>query len=121
MLVGVDTSGSVSSEELVEFMNELYHMHKTGNQITVAQFDTELTSVEDFNPKKNWNIKGRGGTCFQPVTDHYNDPKNKYSAFICLTDGEAPNPDNCPQNALWVHSSRSKINKELTGLKIQLN
>jgi len=121
VLVGVDTSGSVSSEELVEFMNELYHMHKTGNQITVAQFDTELTSVEDFNPKKNWNIKGRGGTCFQPVTDHYNDPKNKYSAFICLTDGEAPNPDNCPQNALWVHSSRSKINKELTGLKIQLN
>ena len=121
VLVGVDTSGSVSSEELVEFMNELYHMHKTGNQITVAQFDTELTSVEEFNPKKNWNIKGRGGTCFQPVTDHYNDPKNKYSAFICLTDGEAPNPDNCPQNALWVHSSRSKINKELTGLKIQLN
>ena len=121
VLVGVDTSGSVSSEELVEFMNELYHMHKTGNQITVAQFDTELTSVEDFNPKKNWDIKGRGGTCFQPVTDHYNDPKNKYSAFICLTDGEAPNPDNCPQNALWVHSSRSRINKELTGLKIQLN
>ena len=121
VLVGVDTSGSVSSEELVEFMNELYHMHKTGNQITVAQFDTELTSVEDFNPKKNWNIKGRGGTCFQPVTDHYNDPKNKYSAFICLTDGEAPNPDNCPQNALWVHSSRSKINERLTGLKIQLN
>ena len=121
VLVGVDTSGSVSSEELVEFMHELTHMHKTGNQITVAQFDTQLTSVEDFNPKKNWEIKGRGGTCFQPVTDHYNDPKNKYSAFICLTDGEAPNPDNCPKNALWVHSSHSRINDELTGIKIQLN
>ena len=119
VLVGVDTSGSVSSEELVEFMHELCHMHKTGNQITVAQFDTQLTSVEDFNPKKNWNIKGRGGTCFQPVTDHYNE--NKYSAFICLTDGEASNPENCPKNALWVHSSRSRINKELTGIKIQLN
>ena len=121
VLVGVDTSGSVSSEELVEFMNELCHMHKTGNQITVAQFDTEITSIEEFNPKKNWEIKGRGGTCFQPVTDHYNDPKNKYSAFICLTDGEAPDPDNCPKNALWVHSSHSRINKELTGIKIQLN
>jgi len=119
VLVGVDTSGSVSSEELVEFMNELYHMHKTGNQITVAQFDTELTSVEEFNPKKNWNIKGRGGTCFQAVIDHYNE--NKYSAFICLTDGEAYNPNNCPKNALWVHSSRSRINEELTGIKIQLN
>ena len=96
-------------------------MHKTGNQITVAQFDTQLTSVEEFNPRKNWEIKGRGGTCFQPVTDHYNDPKNKYSAFICLTDGEAPNPENCPKNALWVHSSMSRINEELPGIKIQLN
>tara|TARA_R100000700_G_C3170821_1_gene145432 strand:+ start:716 stop:1888 length:1173 start_codon:yes stop_codon:yes gene_type:complete len=121
VLVGVDTSGSVSSKELVEFMNELVHMHRTGNKITVAQFDTELTSVEEFNPKKHWEIKGRGGTCFQAVTDHYNDPKNRYSAFICLTDGEAPNPDNCPKNALWVHSSRSSINEELTGIKIQLN
>ena len=121
VLVGVDTSGSVSSKELVEFMNELVHMHRTGNKITVAQFDTQLTSVEEFNPKKHWEIKGRGGTCFQPVTDHYNDPKNKYSAFICLTDGEASNPYNCPKNALWVHSSKSRINEELTGIKIQLN
>ena len=119
VLVGVDTSGSVSSKELVEFMNELVHMHKTGNKITVAQFDTQLTDVSEFNPKQNWEIKGRGGTCFQPVTDHYNE--NNYSAFICLTDGEAPNPDNCPKNALWVHSSRSRINEDLTGIKIQLN
>ena len=119
--VGVDTSGSVSTNELKEFMNEIHHMHKTGHKITVVQCDTQINSIEEFNPKKNWEIKGRGGTCFQPVTDHYNDPKNKYSAFICLTDGEAPDPDNCPKNALWVHSSHSKINKELTGIKIQLN
>ena len=121
VLVGVDTSGSVSSEELIEFMHELCHMHKTGNQITVAQFDTQLTDVSEFDPKKNWEIKGRGGTNFQPVVDHYNDPKTKYSAFICLTDGEAYNPENCPKNALWVHSSCSHINEELPGIKIQLN
>ena len=121
VLVGVDTSGSVSTDELKEFMNEICHMHKTGNQITVAQFDTELTSVEEFNPKQDWEIKGRGGTCFQPVTDHYNDPKTKYSGFICLTDGEAPSPENCPKNALWVHSSMSRINEDLPGIKIQLN
>ena len=121
VLVGVDTSGSVSTEELIEFMHELTHMHKTGNEITVAQFDTELTDVSPFDPKKSWEIKGRGGTYFQPVVDHYNDPKTKYSAFICLTDGEAYNPENCPKNALWVHSSRSNINEELPGIKIQLN
>ena len=121
MLVGVDTSGSVSSEELVEFMHEICHMHKTGNTITVAQFDTTVTDVSLFNPKKSWEIKGRGGTDFQPVVDHYNDPNNKYSGFICLTDGEAPSPNNCPQNALWVHSSKCDINGELPGIKIQLN
>ena len=121
VLVGVDTSGSVSTEELIEFMHELCHMHKTGNEITVAQFDTELKDVSPFDPKKSWEIQGRGGTYFQPVVDHYNDPKLKYSAFICLTDGEADNPNNCPKNALWVHSSMSRINEDLTGIKIQLN
>jgi len=121
MLVGVDTSGSVSSEELVEFMHEICHMHKTGNQITVAQFDTEITDIPVFDPKKNWEIKGRGGTYFQPVVDHYNDPKTKYSGFICLTDGEAGTPTDCPKNALWVHSSKCNINEDLPGIKIQLN
>lgn len=117
--VGVDTSGSVSSDELVEFMNEITHMHKTGHKITVVQCDTEITSIEDFNPKKDWQIKGRGGTEFQPVIDHYN--KSNYTALIYLTDGEAYAPENCPKNTLWVHSSSCRINEELPGLKIQLN
>lgn len=121
VLVGVDTSGSVSSEELVEFMHELVHMTRTGNDITVAQFDTQVTDISKFDAKKNWDIKGRGGTAFQPVVDHYNHPKSQYSAFVCLTDGEANAPENCPKNALWVHSSQSSINNALPGLKIQLN
>ena len=121
VLVGVDTSGSVSSEELVEFMHELVHMTRTGNDITVAQFDTQVTDISKFDAKKNWDIKGRGGTAFQPVVDHYNHPKSQYSAFVCLTDGEASAPENCPKNSLWVHSSRSSINNALPGLKIQLN
>ena len=64
--VGVDTSGSVCNEELKEFMNELTHMHKTGHKITVVQCDTQVNSVEEFNPRKDWEIKGRGGTSFQP-------------------------------------------------------
>ena len=64
------------SYNLREHMNDLNASdNKTGNKITVAQFDTQHTSIEEFNPKKNWEIKGRGGTCFQPVTDHYNDPQ----------------------------------------------
>tara|TARA_Y100000592_G_scaffold67814_1_gene105418 strand:- start:16108 stop:17271 length:1164 start_codon:yes stop_codon:yes gene_type:complete len=121
ILVGVDTSGSVSNSELKEFMNELVHMHKTGHKITVAQCDTQLNSIEEFNPRKDWEIKGRGGTSFQPVIDHFNEKKGKYTALIYLTDGEAYTPENCPHNTLWVHSSRCNINQDLPGLKIQLN
>ncbi len=121
ILVGVDTSGSVSNKELKEFMNELVHMHKTGHKITVAQCDTQINSVEEFNPRKDWEIKGRGGTSFQPVIDLYNKKKGLYTALIYLTDGEAYTPDDCPKNALWVHSSNCSINEELPGLKIQLN
>lgn len=120
ILVGVDTSASVSTDELKEFMNEIYHMHKTGNKITIAQCDTQLNSVEDFNPRKDWEIKGRGGTSFQPVVDHYNSV-GKYTALIYLTDGEAYKPDNCPKNTLWVLSSRSSMNNDLPGKVIKLN
>jgi len=118
--VGIDTSGSVNNDELKEFVNELCHMHKTGHKITVVQCDTGIRSVEDFNPNKDFEVHGRGGTSFQPVIDHYNE-NGHYTALIYLTDGEAWSPENCPKNALWVHSSVSRINEELPGLKIQLN
>ena len=119
--VGVDTSGSVSTEELKEFMNELHHMHKTGHRITVVQCDTQIVDISDYNPHKDWNIKGRGGTDFQPVIDHYNEPRSTYTALIYLTDGEAYTPEKCPKNALWVHSSKCSINNDLPGYRIQLN
>lgn len=118
--VGIDTSGSVSSSELLEFMNEIRHMHKTGNVITVIQCDTKINSIEEFNPKKDWKIKGRGGTSFQPVIDHFNKHK-RYTALIYLTDGEAGAPSNCPKNTLWVLSSKSKMNDNLPGKVIKLN
>ena len=120
ILVGVDTSGSVNNDELKEFMSELTHMHKTGHKITVAQCDTQINSIEEFNPKRDWEIKGRGGTDFQPVIDHFND-HGRYTALIYLTDGEASSPEDCPKNTLWVLSSISTMNDELPGRVIKLN
>ena len=121
ILVGVDTSGSVNNDELKEFFSELTHMHKTGHKITVAQCDTSLVSVEEFKPKKDWEIHGRGGTSFQPVIDHFNEKKGVYTALVYLTDGEAYSPENCPKNTLWVLSSISDMNDELPGQVIKLN
>tara|TARA_R110002020_G_scaffold335596_1_gene550773 strand:+ start:11016 stop:12185 length:1170 start_codon:yes stop_codon:yes gene_type:complete len=121
ILVGVDTSGSVSTAELKEFWNELCHMHKTGHKITVAQCDSQFQGVKEFNPRHDWEVKGRGGTDFQPVVDHFNENKRNYTALIYCTDGEAPSPEDCPKNTLWCLSSCSGDNDELPGLVIKLN
>ena len=121
ILIGVDTSGSVNTEELKHFMSEMHHVQKTGHQITVAQCDTGISDISPFNKNKDWEIRGRGGTCFQPVIDHYNEKRGYYTALIYLTDGEAPAPEDCPKNTLWVLSAQSNWTDHLPGLTIQLN
>ena len=120
-LVAIDTSGSVSNDELREFLNEITHIHKTGNEISIMQCDTKAYDPEPFNPKKDFTVKGRGGTDFQPVIDHYNRYPGRYTSLIYLTDGEAPAPERCPKKVLWCLSSRSSMTDHLPGYTIKLN
>jgi len=122
ILVAIDTSLSVCEEELAEFRNELHHMHKTGHDIDIMMCDTEIQSHFRFNPRKEFVIKGRGGTRFKPVVDFYEKNLKRYSCLIYLTDGEAYDVETARGNILWVHSSKSReINEDLPGRKIQLN
>jgi len=122
ILVAVDTSGSVSTNELVEFLHEIHHISRTGTEVTLVQCDTAISHIGKFDPKKDFEIHGRGGTSFHPVTDYYDANKKKYNCLIYLTDGEAPAPEKCRGPVLWVISSQSQgLNKDLKGLQIQLN
>lgn len=120
ILLGVDVSGSVSRDELYEFLQEIHHIQKTGTEIMVAQFDSSISHLEKFDHKKPFTIFGRGGTSFHPVTDYYNKNKRLYNCLIIFTDGEAPAPEKCRGPVLWVHSSQSNINDDLKGHKIKL-
>lgn len=106
ILAAVDTSASVSTSELKEFLNEMHHMTKTGSEVTLIQCDTAISNVSKFDPKKELEIHGRGGTEFQPVIDYYNEHSKNYSCLIYFTDGECPAPENARGNILWVLSSR---------------
>jgi predicted metal-dependent peptidase len=122
VLVAIDTSGSVSNDELVEFMNEIHHIHKTGSDITVVQCDTAISSILPYKPNCDITIKGRGGTDFDPVIEYFNANLNKYTCLIYLTDGEAPAPDPKPKGkTLWALSSISKEVDHLPGVTIKLN
>lgn len=123
VLVAIDTSGSVSNDELVEFMQEINHIYKTGSMVTVVHADTAIAWIGPFDPKADWKVHGRGGTSFDPVVDYYNENLRKYTCLIYLTDGEAPAPQNKPKGrTLWVLSERSNMTDHLTGgPTIQLN
>jgi predicted metal-dependent peptidase len=120
ILAAVDTSGSVSTKELKEFLNELYHLKKTGSDVTVIQCDTAISHIGPFDPKADWEIHGRGGTDFQPVIDYYNENMDKYSCLFYFTDGGAPSPDNARGNLLWVLSSAGSEYEKLPGHVIKL-
>lgn len=121
LLVAIDTSGSVNTSELKEFVNELVHIHKTGGQITVAQTDTAISKIEKFNPRDTeYKIHGRGGTDFQNVIDYYRENLRKYTALIFFTDGEAPAPQDAVGKILWVLSSSSKDCDHLPGQTVKL-
>lgn len=121
ILVGVDTSGSVSTTELREFLNEINHIHKTGTEVMIIQCDSAISHIGKFDPSVDFEIHGRGGTSFHPVTDYYDENHKLYNCLIYLTDGEAPAPDKCKGPVLWVMSSQSKENPDLQGFQIKLN
>lgn len=121
ILVAIDTSGSVSTNELVEFLGEINHISRTGTEVIIAQCDAAIKKIGKFDPKQDFEISGRKGTSFHPVTDYYDANWKKFNCLIYLTDGEAPAPDKCRGPVLWVHSSQSNINEDLHGLKIKLN
>lgn len=121
ILLAIDTSGSVSTNELKEFLSEMYHIQKSGTNITVVQCDTAISHIGKFDPKANFKIHGRGGTSFVPVTDYYDQNFRKFNCLIYFTDGEAPAPEKCRGPVLWVISSQSQgLNEDLKGLQIQL-
>ena len=123
VLIGVDTSGSMSKLELIEGFHEVYHVQKTGTEIVVVQFDAAIRHVNPYRRglEDTIEIFGRGGTDFNPIVNYANEHARDFSAMIIFTDGEAPAPEEkCRLRTLWVHSSNSAINEDLQGFKIQL-
>ena len=121
-LVAIDTSGSVSEKELLEFFNEIYHIYKSGTDVTVIECDADIQRIYEYKGKlEDLSVQGRGGTDFEPVFAYLYKNRDKYNNLIYLTDGECnPPKTKILKPVLWVHSSKSKINDKLPGTKIKI-
>lgn len=107
ILVAVDTSGSVSNQELADFFSEINHIHKSGAHVDVLECDADIQPIWEFKGFQNIQITGRGGTNFAPAVNYYKEHQKEYTLFVYFTDGYASIEDlNVPNNnMLWAITS----------------
>lgn len=122
LLLAIDTSGSISNQNLKNFYGVINKFFKYGiESIDVLNFDCELQG-EPVNFKRrqtSFNISGRGGTDFQPVFDYAKDHP-EYDGVIILTDGYADHPQKksgTKAKFVWVLPSEAEYNEHKDWMK----
>ena len=108
LLVAVDVSGSIGSEDLQNFFSIINRFFSYGVEfINVLAFDTEIK--QEFELKKarrSIQILGRGGTNFQDVINYY-ESHAEYQGLIMFTDGYAPIPEiKKNKQILWILTNK---------------
>jgi len=125
LLIAIDTSGSVGSEELARYFRVITTFFKYGVQeIDVLMFDQALQGKplkldEAKKNKTQFEVKGRGGTCFQVPIDYVKEHPG-YDGLIIITDGYAPTPDVPPHlkaKLLWVIDNEDSYNHNFKSLR----
>jgi predicted metal-dependent peptidase len=122
MLVAIDTSGSVSTEEMANFMAQIKLIHKTGTDITILHCDADVDHVEEYKGKFINIVYGGGGTNFTPAVEWFNKNQQKYNCMVYFTDGECPAPKIKPKkNMLWVLTRERKgYGDQLPGKEVRM-
>ncbi len=124
LLVAVDTSGSVSNEELKEFFGELYHIWKQGAEIFIVECDVIIHNKYFYKGKPPTVISGRGGTDFNAPLTFAND-EYQPDAIIYFTDGFASEPYVISRKPiLWMITSQGISHNSwefLPGRKVKMN
>lgn len=118
LLVAVDVSESIRSDDLSHFYSVIIRAFKYGvEQIDVVQFDTKLSEPQSIeNAKKQLKkvmVTGRGGTDFQPIFD-YAQQHSEYDGLIIFTDGYAGHPRKSKMmkcGVLWVCNNYNNYQK----------
>jgi hypothetical protein len=112
LVIGVDTSGSISERELDQFAAEISAISDQAQpeSIHVVYCDEAVTGVQEFGPSEPIELEPRGGegTDFRPVFQWVEENGVEPACLIYLTDLDCTRYPAVPPNypVLWVTSSR---------------
>jgi predicted metal-dependent peptidase len=114
----IDTSGSISQEELTEFVSELVSLSNSFNALnmTLIMCDADVDAVYEINQSNRetlLNLKkaGGGGTSHYPVVEWVKKNKPNCRVLITLTDGWSDIPEcfpDLPCDKLIVMTERNR-------------
>lgn len=105
----LDTSGSMSDNDIIQCYTEVNHFYKTGHSIYVGETDCSFNEKTDYYqytgtyPKTRGGISGGGGTSCDPALTWVKKNEKNISVVIYLTDGYMSPPTtkiNVP--IIWV-------------------
>lgn len=119
LLVAIDVSGSIGSDDLQNFLSIINRFFTYGVElIKVIAFDTEIK--QEFELKKaakSIQIEGRGGTDFQCAVDYY-EQRNEYQGLIIFTDGYAEIPKiKTYKDILWILTGKQEYDRAFNWIK----
>jgi predicted metal-dependent peptidase len=124
MTIAIDNSGSVCSEMLEQFFAEIDKISQYFN-ITLLQFDCSVQGEPQKYKKgdwKNFEVIGRGGTCFNAPLDYMEEHGIIGRINIILSDGEAPPPSERKYPVIWCFYNPNKnIGEEFWGQVITID
>lgn len=124
IVVGCDSSGSVSDHELREFFGQIKHMWKAGVKVDICMWDAECDDSYEYKGENVYKRTKSGGTRASCFIEYVNKNKRKknWTCAINLTDGyieDAPVKCNLPM--LWVITSGGNVGFKHHAKKIKLN
>lgn len=91
IVIGVDTSGSISQKELEQFFTEIEVIIKDTENLSIVQWDTKVQAVWPRYKRRDWkkiDVMGRGGTDVQDMFDWMVKEHRQKEILVMFTDGQ---------------------------------
>lgn len=108
LVFAIDTSGSVSNDDIANICSELFAITKLMKaRVTVVECDTQVCKVYEANSPEEVqvDVAGRGGTSFTPVFEWLQENRNSDTVLIYSTDGYGEGQlacENTTQATIWL-------------------
>lgn len=120
----IDSSGSMSNDDLKRANQELYNIWKAGTDLDSGYWDADVGEVNPYKGKLSFKRTKGGGTSIDPTIDYINknSRKNNWKFSVIITDGYFSTNKKIPKIPTLVLLSRGGTEHYLNKIKtIQIN